>query len=80
MILASGVRLLLVIALASCAPTVRLAGRCPGVVPQAVDFAAGTVALAASAVTYNEGRTAASLSFAVAGMSTYLASSVAGCR
>lgn len=71
---------LLCIALCSCAPTLRIAHRCPTLAPQLVDFVLTSAALAYSASEVNAGRTERALVATSAGMSVALASNLAECR
>lgn len=82
---------LLVAALASCAPSLRVvADRCPsakpidedfwGVAPQFVDFVIASALLATGAYELNNGRPAIALAAAAGGMGTALLSNLAECR
>lgn len=71
---------LIVSVLSGCAPSMRLAGRCPTLAPLAVDFAATGVLLAGSVLKYNEGDTVDAIALAGGGMTVALAANVSECR
>lgn len=85
MILTRGVTaklLLVALAFGGCAAAQRAARGCPTIAAHAVDFTLGTVGLAASVVSYNEGKTAPTIAWAAGAMAVFLSSNLAatGCR
>ncbi len=72
--------IVLSLALASCAPATRLAGRCPSVWPLAADATATGVGLAVSVDQYNRGNQATAIGVAVGAMTLALLANMSECR
>jgi len=73
-------RFALLTLIGACSPTFRLANRCPTAAPLAIDFAAGTIGLAASAAEYNRGEQARSFAIATAAMLVFTGAALSECK
>jgi hypothetical protein len=71
---------LVTLAIAGCAPAVRVAGRCPTVIAFGGDFSLTTAGLAGSVMAFNEGQTALAIGLATAAMSLALTDNLVECR